>query len=99
MARPGHVENARNREYVRPLPVPGLVEGQIITVPGQDGSVSVLLVIGSADARPGECARIELVLGREHAETLSDALLDLRPPRPSSAHGQIVPCHVGICIS
>jgi len=101
MIRHGGIENTRKKEPVRSALVPGLVDGLVTTVLDQDGNISVHLVVGASGTYQEERAHIELVLTREHAGMLGEALLGLRRPRASPADRETrpVPCCIGICIN
>jgi len=72
-----------------PVPIAGVVDGELTTVSDHDGNVCVYLTFGSGPLCDG--AQVELVLSRDGARALQRSLRD-----GPVAGGDPVPCRVGL---
>jgi hypothetical protein len=75
--------------------IPGIIEGSMTITPQPDGSLSLRVIIGTADENATECAQLELIIGSAHVADLGQVLDGFQAQRTDRTRS--FPCHIGFC--
>lgn len=70
--------------------IPGVVDGRVTAFPGEDGTVSVHIVIGRLGSSDTVCDRVELIIERQDAERIGEAMM--------TGRSDAVACSVGVAL-
>ncbi|MFI0976602.1 hypothetical protein ACH4SP_06190 [Streptomyces sp. NPDC021093] len=70
--------------------IPGVVDGRVSAFPNEDGDISVHIVIGKIGSSDETGDRVELIITRENAGRIGEAMM--------AGRSNGVPCSVGVAL-